>query len=209
MIRHPDVAGAILAGGRARRLSGSNKALVPLGSGENDTPLARILEVFRTRFTQQILVIASGESPMDEYEDPRLTIARDMFPGCGPLAGVHAALSAATRPFAFVSACDMPFLSGELVDALVNRARDERLVVPTRGGRPEPLHAIYPVSCLPTLENALSGGVRRIRDVFELLPVDFVPAEQFAELEGAPVSFDNINTPDDLARARVRIGTTR
>jgi molybdopterin-guanine dinucleotide biosynthesis protein A len=74
--------------------------------------------------------------------------------------------------------------------------------VPVHRGRPEPLHAVYPVSCLPEADRALADGVRMMLDFFARVPVDYLPEEEYADVEGALRSFENINTPEDLERVR-------
>ena len=85
---------------------------------------------------------------------------------------------------------------------LAKESRSDRPLVPRRAGRPEPLHAIYPVGCLPALRAAMREDVRKISDLFERIPVDFVDETLYGAIAGADRSFDNINTPDDLEAAR-------
>lgn len=197
MIRHPHVTAAILAGGRATRLGGALKALLPL-SCPDDTPLARLLEMARGRFAR-CLIIANDTEPFAPYG---ATVVPDRLAGMGPLGGIEAALAAAETTHVLALAGDMPSVSGDLVDWLLARAGDDRPLVPWRGGRPEPLHAIYPVSCLPAVRAALEEGVRKMSDFFGRVGVDGVDETFYGAVAGADRSFDNINTPDDLARAR-------
>jgi molybdopterin-guanine dinucleotide biosynthesis protein A len=197
VIRHPHVTAAILAGGRATRLGGALKTLLPL-TCPDDTPLARLLEVARDRFPR-CLVIAGDPAPFGGWD---VTVVPDRIAGAGPLGGIEAALAAARTPLVLVLGGDMPSVSGDLVDWLVARARDDRPLVPWRGGRPEPLHAIYPVSCLSQVRAALEEGVRKMSDFFARAGADVVDESLFAAVPGAERSFDNINTPADLERAR-------
>ena len=201
MIRHPHVTAAVLAGGGARRLGGAIKPLLPLGNA-GDTPLSRILRMAEGRFPF-ILVVAPDPAP---YAGLPVSVVTDRVAGRGPLAGVEAALAASSTPFVLVLGGDMPSVSGPLVDAMVGRARPGRLLVPRRAGRPEPLHALYPRSCLTRVAEALDGGVRTMRDVFELADVDYLDEEAWKDIEGAAHSFENINTPEDLRRAREAAG---
>ena len=198
MIRHPHVTGVVLAGGKASRLDGMNKAVLPIGPGPGSTTLERILGVFGGRFAGCILV---GPGP-EAYMGLPVTVIDDLVPGCGPLGGLHAGLGAIKTPFAFACGCDMPFLSGVLLDAMVRRIRPGRLLVPVLDGRPEPLHAFYPASCGAAVEAAMEEGVRKMSELFERVPVDYYPEEAYREIEGSRRSFLNVNTPEDLAAAR-------
>ena len=82
---------AILAGGRATRFGGRDKgALVVEGRTIRDRQLAMLSEV-----ADEVLIVAPGH-------------VEDIFPECGPMGGVHTAVSAATHDAVFVIACDMP-----------------------------------------------------------------------------------------------------
>lgn len=195
--------GAILAGGRATRLGGVNKATLPLGAEPGVTPLARILDVFAGRFDGAVIVAAPGMA--FEGWAPSgapLSVVSDRFPGCGPLGGLHAALSAVRTPFAFVCGGDMPSLCGALLDLMADRSVAGRCLVPVRAGRPEPLHAIYPACLRDEAERALGEGVRMMLDFLARVPVDYLSEEDYLPIEGASRSFDNINTAEDLERVR-------
>ena len=202
MNRHPHVTGVILAGGRARRLGGRDKTRLPLGDDPEDHCLSRIGRVFDRRFDRTILVLAApggtgAPSPLEGT-----LIVTDRFHGCGPLGGLHAGLEACGTPFAFVCGGDMPSLSGPLIDHLVSCAVPGRLVIPVRDGRPEPLHGVYPRSCLKDVTAALEGGIRMMTDFFSMVPVDHVDTSALAHMEGVEASFENINTEQDLSRVR-------
>jgi len=178
-------------------MGGANKALLPLGADGADTPLSRMLAVFAGRFAE-IILVADDPSP---YTGQPVRVVPDIVAGCGPLGGVHAAVSAARTPFVFIFGCDMPSLSGPLIDMMAERALPGRLLVPVYRGRPEPLHAIYPVSCRDEARRAIDDGVRMMLEFFERVRVDYLPEEEIRALDGAGRSFDNINTPDDLRRS--------
>jgi len=129
---------------------------------------------------------------------PKTRIVHDEIPDLGPIGGLSTALGAVRTDYAFVIACDMPFLDPDLI-----RKQCEALdrlypaaVVPRRDSRVQPLHALYPRSCRATIEALISEGTRRIADLFTRIETQFIdePAD--------PRAFFNINTPSDLRRAR-------
>src|SRR5262245_29729353 len=100
---------AILAGGRATRFGGQDKsALLVDGRTIRERQMGEL-----SRVTSDIRVIA-----------------RDLVPGCGPLGGVHTALTEARGDPVFVVACDMPFIDASFVEYLLGLTRDADLVVP-------------------------------------------------------------------------------
>ena len=200
-VKHPEVTGAVLAGGLARRMGGIDKALLSAMAGLPGTILSSILGTFEGRFAETLVVASRQRAEGAAYAALPVRVVTDRFEGCGPLAGIHAALSAASTPLVFVCGCDMPSLSGPLIDLMAEqavRAGRDSLLVPVLDGRPEPLHAVYPRRCLPEVERALSEGVRKMSDFFERVPVEWLPRERFLHVEGAIRSFQNMNTPEDL-----------
>src|SRR5215510_9861871 len=101
--RDRTTAGVILAGGRASRMGGRDKAFAAV-DGE---PIAvRTIRLFQTLFPQ---VIVSTNRP-SRFADLGVETVEDRFVGNGPLAGIHAAMMASRHPHVFVVACDMPGL---------------------------------------------------------------------------------------------------
>ncbi len=204
MTRHAHVTGGVLAGGRARRSGGREKGRLPLGGDPGDHCLARIRRVFEGRFDRKVMVLAADADPAGGGVDARegWHMTRDRFEGCGPLGGLHAGLDAVTTPSAFVCGADMPSICGPLIDLMIARARPDRPLVPLRGGRPEPLHAVYPAGCAGEAGEALREGVRMMTDFFARIAVDYLEEGEYLHLPGAAASFENINTPSDLDRVR-------
>lgn len=129
--------------------------------------------------------------------------------GAGPLAGMEAGLFHARYPRAFAAAGDMPFLSPDLASEMLRRLRlgGAHAVVPRVGGRWEPLCAAYTRGALGYVSRALDEGVRAVRDLVESLP----EVEEFTEEDlrrfGEPgLLLMNVNSPEDLARARDAAG---
>src|SRR5438046_10120103 len=97
------VAGVIVAGGRAVRMGGRDKAFAAVG-GE---PIAvRTIRLFHDLFPQ---VLVATNRP-ERFRGLGVETVADRFPGCRPLAGIHAALRATPHPPVLVAACDMPGL---------------------------------------------------------------------------------------------------
>ena len=128
--------------------------------------------------------------------------------GQGPLAGIEAGLSAAENRLVFVAAADLPFLPAELVSHVLQRLeeRDAAAVVPRYGGTEHPLCAAYDRRILPRVRSALDGGERSVREFLRALDeVEYV--ERDLRRFGDPGHFlMNVNSPEDLARARAICG---
>ncbi|HEY0023536.1 MAG TPA: molybdopterin-guanine dinucleotide biosynthesis protein B [Longimicrobium sp.] len=199
----PTPLGAILAGGASRRF-GAPKALAPVGG-------RRIVDRVQDALTQVAdpVVIIANDAAL--FADLDLPIRPDDVPGLGALGGIRTALRWALemgRTGALVVACDMPFVSADLLRAVVDRAAstDVDAVVPESGGRRgiEPLCAWYSVRCLPEVDRMLADGERQSFRLADRIRAARIPIHQVRRIGDPGVLFLNVNTVDDL-RAAERI----
>jgi molybdenum cofactor guanylyltransferase len=192
MAARPPVTGVIVAGGRASRMGGRDKAFAAVG-GE---PIAvRAVRLFQQLFPE---VLVAANRP-ERFAALDVTVVPDRYPGCGPLAGIHAALEASRHPHAFVAACDMPGLQADAIRFLVGRIGGADAIVPCWQGDVEPLHAVYARRCLPAMDASLRAGRHALRDFLGTVRVDWVPEAELAAVAGAARSLLNVNTPEELA----------
>ncbi|HEU0265780.1 MAG TPA: molybdenum cofactor guanylyltransferase, partial [Geobacterales bacterium] len=129
----------------------------------------------------------------------------DIYPGAGPLAGIHAALHHARTDLVFITACDMPRLNGELIRYLALRGDPEGVVVPEGAKGVEPLHAVYGKGCLSAVDETLAQGERRVAAMYLRSRLTTVGQEELAPFDPTFTSFTNINTPEEYYSLR---GTT-
>jgi molybdopterin-guanine dinucleotide biosynthesis protein A len=191
----PRVSGVILAGGKSRRMGGSPKALLPFGG----RPLIEhIAETLRSVLSDCLVVTNTPEL----YASLRLPMVGDVFPEGGSLGGIYSGLRAASGDAALCVACDMPFLSAPLVAYLAGQATEADVVIPDAAGELQTLHAVYGKACLPAMERRLLRGELKIVGFFDDVRVLRVPADAVARLVDPDIAFMNLNTPEDLARAR-------
>jgi molybdopterin-guanine dinucleotide biosynthesis protein A len=189
------VRGVVLAGGQSRRLGGSPKALLLFGG----RPLIQhIVERVETVLPGCLVVTNTP----DLYAFLGRPLIPDVYPGGGSLGGLYSGLRAAGSEAALCVGCDMPFLSPALLRYLAERHQEADVVVPEAGGELQTLHAVYGRGCLRAMERRLREGQLRITGFFPDVRVRRVPAEEVARLADPARAFFNVNTPDDLARAR-------
>jgi FdhD protein len=188
-MRISDVAGVILAGGESSRM-GKNKALLTV-NGERmiETAYRSMAELF----TEVLLVTNAPE----RYDFIPCRKVCDLYPGMGPLGGIHAALSCCSAERAFITGCDMPNLNTQLIRELSEIPGGVDVVIPETPGGLEPLHAVYAKSCLPKMEMMLHAGERRLLSFIDMAQIRLVPRGRIAELDPGYASFRNINTPED------------
>jgi molybdenum cofactor guanylyltransferase len=190
----PDVAAFILAGGKSTRM-GTDKAFVTLNGR---TLLARLLEVVRSVTTDVCIV---GDTAKFSAFAP---VVEDVFPGCGPLGGIHAALRVSKAELNLILAVDVPFVSFALLQFLMAHARNSgaSVTVPRINQGWQPLCAIYRREFADAAETALRAGRYRIDALFDQVQVQVI-AEEALEAAGFSSNiFRNLNTKEDLEAAR-------
>jgi molybdenum cofactor guanylyltransferase len=184
------IVGAVLAGGASRRM-GAPKATLELGGRPLlEYPLAAVQGA-----GLDPVVVAKRNSPLpplavslwDEPDEP-----------AHPLTGIVAALQGARGRPVLAVACDLPFVTAELLAELA--ARSGPVVVPDAGGRLHPLLARWEPALLPRLESALARGssLRQTVDELGAERVDEATLRRFGDPERL---LFNVNAPDDLERA--------
>ncbi len=189
------VSAIVQAGGRSRRMGGVNKALLPVGGR---SIIRRVTDTLRLVFSEVLLVTNNP----DQFDFLGLPMVRDIKPGYGSLGGLYTGLSYCATPFAFLAACDMPFLREDVIRYLVDKAGTYDVIIPRLTDGVEPMHAIYSTTCLPALERLIEAGDLKIMHLFEEVTVLEVPEEELIEFDPALTFVMNVNTPEDLRRAR-------
>ena len=193
--------GVIQAGGRSTRMGGEPKALLELG-GE------RIIERVRRALGQVTDDIVIVTNTPDLYAFLGLPMVPDVFPDCGSLGGIYTGIKAATGDVVLTVACDMPFLSPDVMRLCSSRAGEADVVAPLVDGQWETLHACYARSCLVPIERRLRERRLKITGFFDEVRVLAVPAAEVARLARPDVVFMNVNTPEELIRARALLSET-
>lgn len=187
-----DCTAIILAGGDSRRM-GRDKASLMLGG---HSLLQRVIATMQQVFAS---VVVSVREPRPDVDLPQIC---DESPHAGPLAGVAAGLSHIKTQWAFVVACDMPFMTPELIEWLAAHRGEHQAVVPVVKGYPQPLAAFYAVSCLDALrENLNSEEKHSMRAVLEMIDVCYVNEEGMLMADLPLQGFVDLDTPQDVALA--------
>jgi molybdenum cofactor guanylyltransferase len=180
------VTGIVLAGGQGRRMGGVDKGLQLL---RGKPMVAWVLE----RLAPQVgEILVNANQNLEAYARFGHRVVPDAIGGfAGPLAGLHAGLSAAAQPLAVTVPCDSPFLPLDLVARL--RAND--LAVAKTGDQPHPVFSLVRRAVLAHLSAFLAGGGRKIDAWYASLKVVEVPFDDEAD------AFRNINTREELKDA--------
>jgi molybdopterin-guanine dinucleotide biosynthesis protein A len=185
------ITGVVLAGGLGRRMGGVNKGLEEL----RGRPLAAwVID----RLAPQVgTLLINANQNGERYAEFGYPVVADAIPDfAGPLAGLHAALSAAQTPYVATAPCDSPFLPVDLVFRLFSAltAENAQIAVARTGDQPHPVFCLCKREVLPHLTDYLAAGERKFARWYATL----VSVE--VAFDDQPEAFENINTREELAR---------
>jgi molybdopterin-guanine dinucleotide biosynthesis protein A len=195
-----EISAAILAGGRATRLGGADKASLVVGGRRIvERQLAALASI-----AGDVRIVANDPA---RYADLGIAVVADLIAGAGPLGGVYTALVEARHDRVLVLACDLPFVTAALLERLAveSRAGEEvDAVVPRSARGLEPLCAVYRRGAAARARARIERGDLRMTGFLADLTVRELTHRAFAP-EDEGTLFENINTPHDYARARGRV----
>ena len=184
------ITGIVLAGGKGTRMGSVDKGLQPLrGRPMVEWVLARFMPQ-----VSEIIINANQNVPV--YAKYEHRVVSDQIGGfAGPLAGLHAGLTAAKFPLVVTVPCDSPFLPADLVKRLEAGLQKNDLAVAKTGNQPHPVFALMKRDVRQSLEAFLASGGRKIDTWYAALKVVEVSFDDEAQ------AFRNINTLDELRGA--------
>lgn len=185
----------IFVGGQSRRMGGKPKGL--LKAPENDeTLVARLLRITCETLPGAHVVLVGNAEP---YAALGLPAIADSPPGIGPIGGLASLLAEAEArgaTQAFAVACDLPFVSAELLSHLASTSMGAPAAAFRAGGIWQPLFARYePRAALSATRAAIAAGDRSLRSVLSRLKV-----AELALDDTQRRALDDWDTPEDLTR---------
>jgi molybdopterin-guanine dinucleotide biosynthesis protein A len=187
--------GGVLAGGQSTRF-GRPKGSEPLAG----IPMAlRAASALAPHVREVVLISSALDQPTLD-----LPVVPDAPGGGGPLGGLVAALGHAESRGdrgCLVLACDLPLVDAELIGTLVEAWGGEDVVAPERGGRLQPLCALWSVAALPAARAALGSADRSVVGLVARLELRTLSESEWRGPQTGTDPLFNVNTPADLVRA--------
>jgi molybdopterin-guanine dinucleotide biosynthesis protein A len=181
---HLTRSGAILAGGQATRFGGRDKSALLVDG--------------RAILDRQIAALAPAVDDVVIVGGARATV-HDIVPGCGPLGGLHTALTAARGDAVLLVAGDMPYLSTPFLAYLLSLAAGADIVVPQTERGYHPLCAVYTRACLEPVAARLADRRLRMRELVDSMRTRVVPIDEIRQFGDPDRLLANVNTPADYA----------
>lgn len=184
----------ILAGGKSRRM-GADKAFLEVAG----RPLIEHAVALARSATNEVRIVGNP-AKFASFAD---TIP-DVFAARGPLAGIHAALSASQADCNLILGVDLPFIEKRFLKYLVDSALSNNalVTVPSSGGHLQTLCAVYRRPFLEFAVPALEEGRNKIDALFPEMMVNVIPEEELTSAGFSAAMFRNLNTLEDLEAAQ-------
>jgi molybdopterin-guanine dinucleotide biosynthesis protein A len=190
----PKTIGLVLAGGRSTRMGGKDKAFIALAG---QTLLARAI----AQLAPQVDALAiSSNAAKEDFSAFGLPVIPDLVTGYqGPLAGMHAGLSAYPSDYVLTVAVDLPFLPRDLALRLKAGLQQQPCAYAASGGQ-HALALLWAPGMAREVERFLHGGGRSLKDWLR----NNGSAVEFTAGRGGDILL-NINSPEDLQAAELRL----
>ena len=206
VVRRADLSCVVQAGGMSSRM-GCDKARM-LFCGE---PLIERVVERLALVGSELVVTTSRPEELAYLEErefdglvPRVVV--DIDGPAGAMRGIASSLAAARLPLVAIVACDMPFVSPELIGALADRVKEGPLdvCVPREERGIEPLCAVWHrEACVPVARELLASDRQRIRCLIDRVNASYLDEPQIIEAAGSTLCFENVNTPEEFAAAEL------
>lgn len=181
---------------------GTDKAWLEI----NGRPLIEcVLAVAQPVVDELAIVINSANPQAERYEQLaaqwNARLLHDLHDHKGPLGGIHTALeTCGDDEAALILACDLPFLTTDLLTCLCRKHKSGTAQVTAplnQSGRPQPLVAIYDQSCLPMVAEMIALDRLKVDQLFEQATTQFLGFDDLAQFPASERLFSNLNSPED------------
>ena len=180
-----------MAGGKNSRM-GDNKAFLKI---DGISLIEKTINIYRHIFNE-IIVVTNDPLAYIEFADA--FIVTDIYKGKGPLGGIYTGLFNANNAYAFVAACDMPFLNKDFIIYLIEQNGKHDVIVPELPEGFQALHAIYSRNCLSHLKRMIDADKLKISGFYKEIRLLSIKEEKIKPFNKDGRLFLNVNTPQDL-----------
>lgn len=190
------VTAIILAGGRASRMGGVDKGLMPL---YKSTLISHVLAKLKP---QVDAIIINANRELESYKALGYPVFNDEITDfAGPLAGIQVGLKHTSSEYLLTAPCDCPLLPEHLCNKLLMALEKHHadIAIATSNGNDHPVVCLCKTTLLDSLNEYLHQGGRKVSAWQKSLNHVYV---DFSE---APDAFTNINTLDDLKSLQSRL----
>lgn len=190
------ITGIVLAGGRARRMGGTDKGLIPLCG---QPMIQHVIDALRE---QAGPIIINANRNIETYAATGCPVVPDTDDTyAGPLAGMSSGLHAAATPFCLTVPCDSPLIGPDIALRLYQALYDSQadIAVAHDGDRTHPVVTLMQTGLAPSIDDFLASGERKIDLWFER------HTWVTADFSDHPEYFINVNTQEERQQLEQQI----
>lgn len=203
-VRRQDLACVVQAGGLSSRMGFDKATASFLGEPLVHRVLGRVAPVAGELLVTSVRPRELAFLEAEPVHGLAVQVCHDLPGGPGAMRGIASSLDAAARPLVAIVACDMPFVSADLIFALAERLVRDGLdaCVPRTSRGLEPLCAVWRrETCLPIARELLGEDSQRIRFLINRVKTGFLEEGEIVAAAGSLLCFENVNTPEEFVRA--------
>jgi molybdenum cofactor guanylyltransferase len=182
----------VLAGGKSSRM-GFDKQMIEI---DGERLVMKTIENLRGVFSEIVVVTNRFEL----YDGENVTLIMDEIPDKGPLGGLYSGLKNSSSEYAYLIACDMPFINESYIRYMMDVIGDKSIdaCITMRGEWIEPFNAFYSKSMIDHLEERLHGGNLSVNGLLKSLECVYIEEVEALKFSSDWSMFSNINTRDDF-----------
>lgn len=178
--------GVILAGGKSSRMGFDKQKLKIKDKSIIEIKIGQMNKIF-----DEIVVVTNRK---ELYTNLDVIVISDIYPGLGPISGIHAVMKLVNSDYFYLTACDMPSISEKFIDYLYSKIGSHSLGAITRyKNRLEPLSAIYSKKLLERTEEQIKKESYKISSLVDLGGFEIIEEEIKDKFELESI-YKNINT---------------
>jgi molybdopterin-guanine dinucleotide biosynthesis protein A len=179
---------SVLAGGKSRRM-GTDKALLKWREKNFLETIIQTLSIFNN-----VLISTADDG---RYKSLPCVKVPDLYPDIGPVGGIYSSLAACPDEYLFVTACDTPFLSAELIRKICEAANGYQCCVAReQNGLLHPLCGVYHKCMIPIFKGHIEAGRYKIALAYDLVRIRY-----FTLTPGQSAELKNFNTKAEYLEA--------
>ena len=173
---------------------GVAKATLSIG---DESMLGRVVRLLSAAVSP-IVVVAAPEQELPQLP-AEVSVVYDEYPGCGPLGGLHAGLTAvASRAeIAYLTGCDAPLLAPDFVRRIVGLLGNSDVAVPVDGQHYHSLAAVYRMAVLPEVTRLLNESTYRMTELFKRVETRRVNLDELQQSDPGLATLTNVNRQAD------------
>lgn len=183
-----NITGIILAGGKSSRM-GFDKGLMNV-NGKNSIEYA--VEALEP-ITERIIIISNNDS----YDYLGLPVYEDIVKGKGPIGGIFTGLTVSDTEKNLVVACDMPFISSELLEFILENTEFYEIALASFENKIQPLCGYYLKETAMRLRELISDDILKMQEAIQFFHYKKIAVNKAIKFYTPELSM-NINTPMEL-----------